>query len=314
MSDILITHAENFSPEARRLLEGAGHRLWRYPQDCDPLRSATCEALWVRLERFSAYDLAYFTSLKVLATNCTGTDHLPLEECARRNIRVVSLQDCREEMPSVHSTAELTVLLILELLRNVGGAAAHVNAGGWDRWQFVGRELRGKRVAIIGYGRVGQQVGELLTAFGCKVLRFNEGWEASLALVGRADIITCHASLNDTSRGMFNAERFAQMKHGAYFINTARGAIVDEGALLGALESGHLAGAALDVVQDEPYVNPALVEFARREPGRLIITPHCAGATVEGLHATELMIARKLVEIFAEPVADPRFLNGPIPD
>lgn len=310
MADILITHAENFSPEARKVLEQQ-HRVF----PCHgPLPTGAGEGfadvIWVRLERIEPSDLRFMPRLKVLATNCTDVSHLPLEECARRNIRVVSLQDCREEMPSVHSTAEHTVGLMLALLRQIPAAVESVKKNvwseglelvpDWDRWQFVGRELRGKRVAIIGAGRVGKQVNDILHAWGCPITWYDppKFGDASIQpSLEWADIVTVHTSLNDSSRGMFNAERFAQMKPGAYFVNTARGAIVDEGALLAVLESGHLAGAALDVVCDEPNVNPALVEFARREPSRLLISPHIAGATVEGLWATELMIARKLVEV-----------------
>ena len=297
MADILITHAARFSLDAVNSLNAAGHTVYPYPGPAVGA-NAFIDVLWVRLER---PDLDSFPNLKVLATNCTGTDHLPLAECERRGIRVVSLQDCREQMDSVHGTAEMTIALMLALLRNIPAAVESTKRGEWDRWQFVGLELRGKRVGIVGYGRVGFQAMNLSVNMGtsCRIHDADsDRCVYSLEDVLRwADIVTVHASLNETSRNLFNADRFGQMKPGAFFINTARGAIVDESALLAALESGHLAGAALDVVCDEPNVNPKLLEFARANPGRLILTPHIGGCTLESLHRTEEILAAKLVEV-----------------
>lgn len=247
--------------------------------------------LWVDLsQQIDAAFLDKHPEVRCIAAPFTGLDSIDEAECAKRGIDILSLRGDTEFLRGVCATAEHTVALILALLRDIPSAAVHTALGGWDRNLFQGRELKDCLVGIVGYGRVGRQVERILN-----------GFDAIPSPVFRRDflspykIITVHVPLDDKTRGMCNAEFFSRMKPGSCFINTSRGEVVDESALLSALESGHLAGAALDVVCNERGErNPKLTQFALRHPDRLILTPHIGGNTVESRAATKQRIADKL--------------------
>jgi len=245
--------------------------------------------------------------VKVIGCPATGLDHIDLAECGRRGIKVLSLRDT-DVLPRITATAEHTVGLILSLVRKIPVAANHVRGGGWDRTQFMGRELSEMVVGIIGYGRIGSMVSEMLAPF----IRGQGAIEATSTMLGgngdfpepagifslsELDIVTMHVDLNDTSRGMCNAAFFAAMKPGAYFVNTSRGQVVDEAALLASLRSGHLAGAALDVVCGEyDGINQELLAYANEHPDRLIITPHIGGYAKEAIELAEAAIEKRIQE------------------
>lgn len=259
------------------------------------VQRSNCQALWVRLEPQTAFHLSLFPRLKYLLCPCTDVSHIDLAECKRRNIRVLSLRDT-EVLPTITATAEHTIGLILALVRKIPSAVESTNRGEWDRSGFMGREISSLRPAVIGYGRIGKMVCEILEAMGGVV-----DWTGKYCPtfgIGDYDLVSVHVDLNDSTRGMCNSEFFAAMKPGAYFINTSRGQVVDESALLDALCSGHLAGAALDVVQGEPDgINQDLVKFANEEPGRLLMTPHVGGYCRESLEKAETALAKKLIEV-----------------
>ena len=281
-------------PESRAALEAAG---WTIDPD------AHCHALYVRLSRVSKPMLTFLPDLRYVVTQTTGLDHIDLAECERRGIKVVSLNG-HPRLSDVRATAELTVGLILALTRRIPWAAQHVRAGGWERYPFEGMDLAGKLVGIVGCGRIGKIVRRtLIMGFDCLTWDHDDLRDRNrpvwMERLGKCDIITVHATLNDSTRGMFGPTEFAAMKPGALFINTARGGIVDTDALLDSLESGHLGGAALDVVAGEPDIPPRLVKAANEMPN-LIVTPHIGGCTREALAATEAMV----IEAFLGAVAD----------
>lgn len=272
-------YAELITHKARAIL---GNTEFSSPSEC--------EVLWVQLKRF---DLSGFPKLKYIACPCTGLDHIDLAECKRRNIRVLSLRDT-DVLPTITATAEHTIGLILALVRKIPQAVESTRRGEWDRSRFMGRELSEMKFRLVGHGRIGNMISSRLHAFGCHYAN------PELA----ADIVSIHVDLNDSTRGMCNAEFFAAMKPGSYFVNTSRGQVVDEAALLASLRSGHLAGAALDVICGEPdHVNPPLpninplFEFARQYPDKLILTPHIGGFTSDSLEKAEVALARKLIEV-----------------
>jgi D-3-phosphoglycerate dehydrogenase len=268
------------------------------------------DALWVRLRhRIDAEVMDAAKRLRIIATPTTGLNHIDLDEAGRRGIRVLSLRGEREFLREVRATAEHTLALILALLRRIPGAAAHVRDGGWDRDRFQGRELYSTTVGIVGYGRLGRIVARALRALDTRVLATDpyvgpDVVEPGVTLVPlarllrEADLVTLHVNLTEESRGFFGRAQFEVMKPGGWFINTSRGELVDESALLVALQAGRLAGAAVDVLCDEHPEGMAahpLVAYAR-EHEHLLITPHIGGCTTESTAKTELFLAAKLAQ------------------
>lgn len=267
------------------------------------------EVLWVRLRhRIDADLLRRAPRLKVVVTPTTGLGHVDLEEAARRDVSVLSLRGRTEFLRNVRATAEHTIGLMLALLRHLPAAAAHASAGGWTRDLFRGRELYGSAVGLVGFGRLGRIVARYLLSFGARVLATDPHVRSSAALEGvflvplgellaGADVVSLHASLTEESRGFFGREAFEAMRPGAVFVNTARGELVDEAALLAALASGRLAGAALDVLSGEEPGGMAghpLVEYASSHPN-VIVTPHIGGCTFESIEKTEVFMAETLL-------------------
>jgi len=249
------------------------------PEALEAIKDVSGNILIASLQR--KYSRAECSGFDLIASCTTGTAHIEAGD-----VPVISLQGEREFLRDVWATAEHTWGLILALVRRIPFAHNDVVAGNWDRERWQGTELRGKTLGILGYGRVGRQVATFARAFGMKCICHIKG----------VDIVTVHVPLTDETRGMFSYREFGMMKKGAYFVNTSRGGLVDEEALIAALETGHLAGAALDVVAGEPYAcSPALLRYAKTH-SNLIITPHIAGNTLESRRKTQLFIAEKIRE------------------
>jgi D-3-phosphoglycerate dehydrogenase len=271
------------------------------------------DILWVRLRtRIDSEVLGAATRLKTIVTPTTGLNHIDLTEAERRGIRVLSLKGETSILRNVRATAEHTIALILALSRRLPQAWRHVREGGWTRDLFVGSEIFRKTAGIVGYGRLGCLVAGYLACFGARVLvcdRPNASLRApaSIEVVGReellrlSDIVSVHVDLNPETAGFFGATEFEQMKPGALFVNTARGELVDEPALLHALRSHRLAGAALDVLGGENangMGSHPLVAYAK-DHDNLLITPHIGGCTKESMQMTELFLAQKLNDSMA---------------
>jgi D-3-phosphoglycerate dehydrogenase len=253
----------------------------------------------------------------MIVTPTTGLNHIDLSEAQRRGVRVLSLQGETEFLNDIRATAEHTVGLMLALLRRVPAAVSHVHGGNWDRDRFKGRELFGKTIGIIGYGRLGRIVGRYLKAFDTRLLVSDphidqKTLDPSISPTGLddllrdSDIVTLHVSLSDRTRSFFGKEQFSRMKTSAWFINTARGELIDEMALLDALRSRQLAGAALDVLCDERYndmESHPLVAYACNHDN-LLITPHIGGCTVESMEKTEVFMAKKLCAIGLDTLSE----------
>jgi D-3-phosphoglycerate dehydrogenase len=232
--------------------------------------------------------------LKVVARGGVGLDNVDAEACKKRGIAVFNTPDA-----STVAVAEFAAAMIFSLLRHVPRADACMKAGKWEKNAIVGRELYGKTVGIVGFGRIGSSVAERLRPFGCKIITYSleflkaPGETEVVALeelFGRADIITLHVPLTPETRKMINAERLALMKPGALLVNTARGELVDEEALFIALKEKKIAGAALDVYPSEPYSG----KLCGLE--NVVLTPHIAGSTAEA----QARIGRQLVEKLRE--------------
>jgi D-3-phosphoglycerate dehydrogenase len=306
---VLIADPEGFSPRALELLRAAAQVDLR-PCPQSELRQAlrSYDAIWIRLGHHIDSDLlAGEFRCRVLACPVTGLDHIDEQACARRAVRVVSLRGETEFLRTVRATAEHTLALALALLRRLPAAAADAAAGNWRRERFQGRELYGKTAGIVGVGRLGTLVAGYLRAFGMEVLGYDPGVDfphqaatrvTELGeLCGRADLITLHVPLTPETRGLIGEREIAAMKPHAILINTSRGAVIEEEALLSALRVGRLAGAALDVLASEPDLSPShpLLSYAR-EHDNLIITPHIGGNTIESFEKTEVFLAGRVVE------------------
>ncbi len=305
---ILVTESQDFPAVACRALAEAGEvELADLDRAGLEARIGEAQVLWVRLRHFlDAGLLDRAPELEMIATPTTGLTHIDMEAAERRGIRVVSLRGETAFLNGVRATAEHTMGLILALLRHLPEATAHVQAGGWDRQRFRGTEIYNKTVGVVGYGRLGRIVARYLSAFDARVLASDPNVtfaEPGVELVPletllrEADIVTLHVSLTEETRGFFGRREFESMQRGSYFINTARGELVDEDALLEGLRAGRPAAAAVDVVAHEH--GPA-----RRLTGvpNLLITPHIGGCTRESMQKTEKFLARKVVgELMAEP-------------
>src|ERR1700709_53387 len=227
-------------------------------------------------------DLA--TNMKVIGRAGTGVDNVDIPAATRRGIIVANAP----ESNSV-AAAEHTIALALALFRNVPQAHESLVAGRWDRAKFNGAELYGKPLGVIGFGRIGQLVAKRAQSFEMDVVAFDkfvsaerfrelgvEGVDSVEEVLGRADLVTLHVPKTPETIGLIGAETITAMKDGARLVNCARGELVDLDALLIGLESGKLAGAALDVFPSEPFTEHPI--FARDD---IVVTPHLGASTAE---------------------------------
>lgn len=317
---ILVSEATGFSDGAVKSLCTCARLLLRdldRPSLLTALRDI--DVLWVRLRhKIDREVMEAAPNLRMIATPTTGLNHIDLREAEQRGIHVISLQGATDFLQSVYATAEHTVALILGLMRHLPAAHEHVISGHWNRDLFIGNELHGKTAGVIGYGRLGKMVAKYLRSFGMRVLatdvRNNEEVEHSdIAMVSldhllrTSDVVTLHVALSDRTQGFLGSREFACMKPGSWFINTGRGELVDERALLDALQKGHLGGAALDVLCDEyssSLRDNSIVRYAQQHRN-LLITPHIGGCTKESREKTECFLAARVVDFICEAFTHP---------
>lgn len=246
--------------------------------------------------------------LRVIATRTSQLRHIDLDEAGRRDIVVLSIQAGDTELQETTSTAEEAFALVLALARHIPWAFDAVKEGRWDRVRYGGRELQGKTLGIVGYGRLGRMVAGYGRAFRMRVIAYDpagvdDAESVSLdELLRRADVVSLHCTFDETTRGLLGASELARMQPRAILVNTARGEIVDEQALLSALERGTISGAAVDTLAGERgdgshVPDHPLVQYARSHEN-LIVLPHLGGATVEATERSQLLISQKLVEHF----------------
>lgn len=256
--------------------------------------------------------------LKVVVTATTGLDHIDLDAACKRGVTILSLREEAEFLREVPATAEHTWALLLALARRLPWAFDSVRQSRWDRDGFRGRDLRGKRLGILGLGRVGEQVAQFGLAFGMKLGaydRYRQEWVEGVhrftteeEFLAWSEVLSVHVPLNKETEGLLNRERLRLLPWGAWVVNTARGAIIDENALVSLLEEGYLAGAALDVLKGDtdPQARQQspLLTYVQKHTN-LLITPHIGGATIESMARTELFMAQKLWRYLASinPVA-----------
>lgn len=250
--------------------------------------------------------------LRVVANVATGIDNLDLDELTCRGIWATNVPDAFTE-----SAADHTVGLLLAVARRIIEADAYVRSGRWARDGFQpsrwdGMELAGKTWGIIGYGKIGRAVQRRAVAFGMKTV-FSDTSPADHPeyrelddLLAMADIVSLHVPLTDKTRQLVDAAKIARMKPGAMLLNLSRGPVVDEGAMINALRSGHLAGAGLDVFANEPSIPTELTGLPN-----IVVTPHIGGGTIESRKRARSLCAENVALVLQgetpiTPVNSPR--------
>ena len=239
--------------------------------------------------------------LSVVGVASVGIDRIDVEAATRAGVMVVNAPTGNTIAAAAH-----TMALMLALLRRVPDANASVRAGEWERSRYTGRELRGKTLGIIGLGKIGRAVARRAAGFEMRViatdpfLTEDQAAEAGAKLVGmaellhRSDVITVHVHLSDETRGLLSAELIGRIKPGAIFLNTSRGALADEAALLEALTSGRLGAAGLDVLDGEPEIASHPLRLYAQSHDNLLITPHCGGFSPDAVRVVCRRAAEKI--------------------
>ena len=239
-------------------------------------RAAKADGLVTLLtEKVDAELLAHAPAVKVVANHAVGVDNIDVPACTARGVWVTNTPDAVTE-----STADLTWALILAVARRVREGERLIREGRFRAWaptMLLGVELNGATLGIVGLGRIGKAVAQRAAGFGMRVIHASATGGVSLdELLERSDVVTLHCPLNAATRHLMDAQRLARMKRGAILINTSRGPVVDEAALVLALEAGVLGGVGLDVFENEPAVHPGLIS---RDD--VVLLPHLGSATHE---------------------------------
>lgn len=247
----------------------------------------TAKALIVRNRtKVSKELLADLSSLACVGRLGVGLDNIDLEACKAKAITVYPATGANDV-----AVAEYVVTAALTLLRGAYNRSPDIAAGRWPRMEMMGGEIAGKRLGLVGYGAIARKVAARAHSFGCDIAAFDpflpEGdaaWQSAErldlpALLRTSDVISLHVPLTETTRHLIDRDAMKAMKPSAILINTARGGVVDEGALVEALQAGQLGGAALDVFESEPLDQEAGARF--EGVPNLILTPHIAGVTKE---------------------------------
>lgn len=246
-------------------------------------------------------------NLKGIVTATTGLDHIDVAYAESRGIKVLSLRGQTEFLRTIPATAEHTWALLLALVRHIPWAFQSVLDNYWERDLFRGNDLWKKRLGIIGLGRVGEKVVQYGAAFGMQVAAFDPyrtEWPAQVArfdtlaeMLKQTDILSIHVPLNSETEHLIGRQELAHLPGPSWLVNTSRGGVLDEAALIEALEAGRLRGAAVDVISGEcdfkSEQSHPLVAYAR-EHDNLLITPHIGGATRESMAMTEVFMAEQL--------------------
>lgn len=293
--DILISE-ELDAPAIQQLAERFAvvrdGSLWNDPVALREKITETRAILVRNQTQLTADLLAAATHLRAIGRVGVGLDNIDVPAATRRGIVVIAPLDA-----NAVSVAELTIGLLLALARKIAFADRSTKSGAWDRKACTGAEVNGKTLALCGFGRIGRLVAIRARALGLRVLVFDPFVPAdspALAKTGAshceildealaaADFVSVHSPLTPETKHLFNANRFAAMKRGAFFINTSRGGVMDENALLETLRSGHLGGAALDVRECEPPATAGGFESL----DNVLLTPHVGAFTAEAQRRT----------------------------
>src|SRR5215475_850174 len=241
--------------------------------------------------------------LRIAANVAVGFDNIDVHACTRRGVVATNTPGVLDE-----TTADFAWTLLLAVARRLNEGEAMARSGNWKGWnldQLCGADVWGKTLGVVGFGRIGKAVARRALGFQMKVIytdamRVSENVERSLnaefrdlnALLAESDFISVHVPLLPETRGLFDGPKFFRMKPTAFLINTSRGPVVDEAALVAALEAKKLAGAALDVYENEPFIHPGL------KRANVVLAPHLASASVETRSKMAVMAVNNVLALF----------------
>jgi D-3-phosphoglycerate dehydrogenase len=310
MKMIKILICDVIDNEGIKMLEDAGFSVDQQTDITSNQLQKTVEsydALIIRSRtkiRKDVFDVAL--NLKAIARAGVGLDNIDLKEAKKKGVKIFN----SPEAPS-NAVAELVIGMMFALSRNISKADSSMKNIKWLKKELTGSELKGKTLGIIGFGNIGYSVALKAYYLGMKVIAYSPNIKrriknalikcaepASLDdVLKKSDYVSLNITSNEDTRHLMNKDTFAKMKKGAYLMNTSRGTIVDEEALKEALDSGRLAGAALDVYEKEPPVDLTLIG---RED--VICSPHIGGGTIEAQKANSTIVAQKLIKFFRNSV------------
>jgi len=304
---VFVTHP--LYPDAQALLQAACDcEFWakeeRPPKDEFFGRLKDKEGLVCLLtERVGDDTLRAAPKLRIVANVAVGYDNVDVPACTRRGVVVTNTPGILDE-----TTADFAWTLMLAVARRVVEADQYVRAGNWKGWsfdQYCGTDVWGKTLGIVGFGRIGQAVARRALGFSMKVIynsrkraapeiekQLNAEYRDMNALLAESDFISLHVPLNGDTRQLIDAPKFYRMKPTAFLINTSRGPVVDEAALVHALEAKKIAGAGLDVFEQEPFVHPGL-----KRPN-VVLAPHLGSASLETRGKMALTAAENIAAFF----------------
>ena len=245
------------------------------------------------------------SKIRAIISPTTGLDHIDIKSAKLNGIKIFHLRGEKRFLKGVSGTAELSIGLMLSVMRKIPQSFSAVKDGIWQTGPFRGNELAGKTLGVIGCGRLGAKVCRTAVALGMQVIAFDpyikrfpagvKVMKTQIDLFNQADIVSLHVPLSGETKHLISDFEISQMKKKVIIINTSRGAILKTSALIDGLNSGHVSAAALDVIEDEHLIqrtsNP-LIEYASKSDN-LLITPHIGGATFESVEKTDLFILKK---------------------
>jgi len=254
-------------------------------------------------EKVSEELLRAAPKLRIAANVAVGFDNIDVPACTKRGVVATNTPGVLDE-----TTADFAWTLLMAVARRIGEGEQLARSGNWNGWdldQLVGTDVWGKTLGLVGFGRIGRAVARRASGFQMKVI-YSDAIRAPLdvekelhaeyrdfnTLLGEADFVSVHVPLLPDTRGLFDGAKFSRMKPTAFLINTSRGPVVDEAALVHALESGKLAGAALDVYENEPFIHPGL------KRSNVVLAPHIASASLETRTKMASIAAENVVALF----------------
>ncbi|QFY63467.1 hydroxyacid dehydrogenase (plasmid) [Rhizobium grahamii] len=319
MERTVVILGGELAPEGRAVLEDAGVNVVATPPYID--RQAVIEvmdlhrpdAVIVRLltDLLGPEEMQAGGRLRHIAKHGVGTNDIDVKAATALGIPVSMTTGSNG-----HSVAEHALALIMALVKDLPRQDALIRDGIWDKNQYGGRELRGQRLGLVGFGFIGQTLAKMAGAIGMIVSAFDPHTPDSAfgddirretdldTLLVNSDIVSLHCPLTSETQNLIDARRIGLMKRGAFLINTARGEVVDEKVLIAALEDGHLAGAGLDSFAVEP---PGIDNPLFQLPNTLV-TPHVAGVTLDAKRAVSVMSAENVLAVLGGETLHPRFL------
>ena len=246
-------------------------------------------------------EILQHSEIKIINTCSTGLNHIDLDYCTRRGIDIWSLTTDYELINDLPSTSELAFGLMLALLRNIPKSFDNVKDGNWNYEPFIGHQVKGLTIGIIGYGRLGKIMKRLFSGWDVDVLVDDPYVDCSKVdkdyLIMNSDVIFLHVHVTEETRRMVDKVFLSKMKKNSYLINTSRGELVDEDLIIKSIQDGVLKGYGTDVISDEfgDQNNSKLVEFSKSQ--NVVITPHVGGMTIEGQTKAFLWAVSKFKDI-----------------